>query len=57
MFDGTIRGSKNPELIFTKTKATGNCGIEDFFNKKSMPRTAHGDNKVAITQKWSILIT
>ena len=51
MFDGTIRGSKNPELIFTKTKATGNCGIEDFFNKKSMPRTAHGDNKVAITQK------
>ena len=25
---------KNPELIFTKTKATGNCGIEDFFNKK-----------------------
>lgn len=51
MFDGSIRGSKNPELIFTRTQTSENTGVQDLFNKKCMPRTAGGDNKVAITQK------
>lgn len=51
MFDGSIRGSKNPELIFTKTRAADDYSIENFFNKKCMPRTAGGGNRVAITQK------
>lgn len=50
-FDGTIRGSKNLELIFTRTRVEGWASIEGFFNVKSMPKTARGDNRVGITQK------
>lgn len=51
IFDGTIRGSQNPELIFTKTKSTGNCGIEEFFNAPCIPKTGKGGNKIGVTQK------
>jgi hypothetical protein len=51
MFDGTIRGSQNPELIFTRTQTQNNTGVEALFTIKCMPVTAHGDNKIGVTQK------
>lgn len=51
IFDGTIRGSKNPELIFTRTGVTSGYTIQERFNKRSMPRTSGGDNRLAVTQK------
>ena len=51
IFDGTIRGSKNPELIFTRTGVYSGYGIQERWNKKSMPRTSGGDNRLAVTQK------
>ncbi len=51
IFDGSIRGSKNPELIFTRTGSDGDYSIQNFFNYKSMPRTSGGDNRLAVTQK------
>ena len=52
MFDGTIRGSKNPELIFTKTKATGNCGYRRFLLiKKVCPELPTEITKSLTTQK------
>lgn len=48
-FDGTILGSKNPELIFTRTEA-GTDAIEHW-NQRSMPRTLFGDNRLAVTLK------
>lgn len=44
-FDGTIQGSKNPELIFTRTKNNGHI-VRD-----CMPKGIEGYNKVAVTQK------
>ena len=51
LFDGTVRGSQNPELIFTRTGSDGDHSVQTLFNKKSMPRTSGGDNKNAVTQK------
>lgn len=51
IFDGTIRGSKNLELIFTRTGVTSDYTIQNRFNKRSMPRTSGGDNRLAVTQK------
>ena len=42
IFDGTIQGSKNPELIFTRTKNGGNQ--INYWVKESMPRTLSGNN-------------
>lgn len=49
LFDGTILGSKNPELIFTRTE-TGTATINDW-TSHSMPRTLFGDNRLAVTLK------
>lgn len=49
IFDGTILGSKNPELIFTRTEV-GTSAIETW-NQRSMPRTLFGDNRLAVTLK------
>ena len=51
LFDGTVRGSQNPELIFTRTGSDGDHSVQTLFNKRSMPRTSGGDNKNAVTQK------
>lgn len=51
IFDGTIRGSKNPELIFTRTGSDAEYGIQNLWNYKSMPRTSKGENRLAVTQK------
>lgn len=49
IFDGTILGSKNPELIFTRTEV-GTSTMEEW-NHRSMPRTLFGDNRLAVTLK------
>ena len=49
IFDGTILGSKNPELIFTRTEV-GTSTIGDWVYR-SMPRTLFGDNRLAVTLK------
>ncbi len=51
IFDGTIRGSQNPELIFTRTRSVDGYGVENFFNKPSIPKTGKGGNKIGVTQK------
>lgn len=51
IFDGTIRGSKNPELIFTRTGADADYGIQNRWNYQSMPRTSQAGNRLAVTQK------
>ncbi|NDV63671.1 RagB/SusD family nutrient uptake outer membrane protein [Bacteroides sp. 224] len=48
-FDGTILGSKNPELIFTRTKE-GTGHINDWVHKL-LPKSMKGDNRLAVTQK------
>ena len=48
-FDGTILGSKNPELIFTRT-GVGTSHINDWAYQ-STPRTLKGGNRLAVTQK------
>lgn len=49
IFDGTILGSKNPELIFTRTrKGTGH--INDWVYQAT-PKTLKGNNRLAVTQK------
>ncbi len=49
IFDGTILGSKNPELIFTRTEV-GTETIKDW-TYRSMPRTLFGDNRLSVTLK------
>ena len=48
-FDGTILGSKNPELIFTRTRI-GTGHINDWAYQ-STPKTLKGNNRLAVTQK------
>lgn len=50
IFDGTIRGSQNPELIFTRTNPNDH-NVQQQFNFESMPRTSGGGNRNAVTQK------
>lgn len=49
IFDGTILGSKNPELIFTRTRE-GTAHINDWAYQ-STPKTLRGNNRLAVTQK------
>lgn len=49
IFDGTIQGSKNPELIFTRTKTGGKQTA--YWVKQSMPRTLSGNNSIGVSQK------
>lgn len=49
MFDGTILGSKNPELIFTRTKSGSN--EINWWAQNSMPRSLAGGNNISVTQK------
>lgn len=49
IFDGTIMGSKNPELIFTRTRNGHTC-IDDW-NNQLMPKTLNGNNRLAVTLK------
>ncbi len=51
IFDGSIRGSQNPELIFTRTGVESGFSVQQFLNAESMPRTAGGGNRNAVTQK------
>lgn len=48
-FDGTILGSKNPELIFTRTRI-GTSQINDWAYQ-STPKTLKGNNRLSVTQK------
>lgn len=47
-FDGTILGSKNPELIYTRTNKTGGMNT---LVQEAMPKTLGGSNILAVTQK------
>lgn len=49
IFDGTIIGSKNPELIFTRT-SRGNEQI-NLWVSNCMPRTLSGSNLIGVSQK------
>lgn len=49
IFDGTIIGSKNPELIFTRT-SRGNEQINHWVSN-CMPRTLSGSNLIGVSQK------
>ncbi len=49
IFDGTIIGSKNPELIFTRT-SRGNEQI-NYWVSNCMPRTLSGYNLIGVSQK------
>ena len=49
IFDGTIIGSKNPELIFTRT-FKGGAQINHWVNN-CMPRTMSGSNLIGVSQK------
>ena len=49
IFDGTIIGSKNPELIFTRT-SRGNEQI-NYWVSNCMPRTLSGSNLIGVSQK------
>ena len=49
MFDGTIITSKNPELIFTRTKSGG--GEINYWASNSMPKSLSGGNNISVTQK------
>lgn len=49
IFDGTIMGSKNPELIYTRTRNGHTC-IDDW-NYQLMPKTLSGNNRLAVTLK------
>lgn len=49
IFDGTIIGSKNPELIFTRT-SRGNEQIKHWVSN-CMPRTLSGSNLIGVSQK------
>lgn len=49
IFDGTIIGSKNPELIFTRT-SRGNEQINNWVSN-CMPRTLSGSNLIGVSQK------
>jgi len=48
-FDGSVQGSKNPELIFTRTN-DGTSTINDWMHQ-SLPRTISGNNRLCVTQK------
>lgn len=49
MFDGTIITSKNPELIFTRTKS--GSGEINYWVSNSMPKSLSGSNNISVTQK------
>ena len=49
IFDGTILGSKNPELIFTRTNE-GTGHINDWAYQAT-PKTLNGANLLSVTQK------
>ena len=49
IFDGTILGSKNRELIYTRTRNGHTC--IDNWNKQLMPKTLSGKNRLAVTLK------
>lgn len=49
IFDGTILGSKNPELIFTRTKS--GSGEINWWVQNAMPRSLAGGNNISVTQK------
>lgn len=49
IFDGTIIGSKNPELIFTRTQQGGSQ--IDYWVQHSMPATLSGSNDIGVSQK------
>lgn len=49
IFDGTIIGSKNPELIFTRT-SRGNEQVNHWVSN-CMPRTLSGSNLIGVSQK------
>lgn len=49
IFDGTILGSKNPELIFTRTSV--GTGLISDWAYHSTPKTLRGYNRLAVTQK------
>lgn len=48
-FDGSVQGSKNPELIFTRT-SDGTGTINDWMYQ-ALPRTISGNNRLCVTQK------
>lgn len=48
-FDGSIIGSKNPELIFTLTK-DGSKHVNDWWVSPAVPKTLRGGNKLGVTQ-------
>ena len=48
-FDGSVQGSKNPELIFTRT-SDGTGTINDWMYQ-AVPRTISGNNRLCVTQK------
>ena len=47
-FDGTILGSKNPELIFTRTSRSGDIGA---IERAAMPKTLGGGNELFVSLK------
>ena len=49
IFDGTIIGSKNPELIFTRTSRGGDQ--INHWVANCMPRTLSGSNLIGVSQK------
>ena len=49
IFDGSVQGSKNPELIFTRT-SDGTGTINDWMYQ-ALPRTISGNNRLCVTQK------
>lgn len=49
IFDGTIIGSKNPELIFTRTSRGGDQ--INYWVSNCMPRTLSGSNLIGVSQK------
>ena len=48
-FDGSVQGSKTPELIFTRT-SDGTGTINDWMYQ-ALPRTIRGNNRLCVTQK------
>ena len=48
-FDGSVQGSKNPELIFTRT-SDGTGTINDWMYQ-ALPRPISGNNRLCVTQK------
>lgn len=48
-FDGSVQGSKNPELIFTRTH-DGTSTINDWM-VQALPKTISGNNRLCVTQK------